>query len=122
MSDFPTYPLTVDGVGYAIAAIPSASEDIAEWLTGLGIRGQLDNACACPIARYLHKALPDAGYVQVDGTDVFIRGTRIDDLGFAEGYEGHPDLPHPVTCFIEDFDSRIYPELIEVTAHADPAA
>lgn len=113
MTDLPTYPLTANGVEMAIADLPGASEDIAECLEGLGIRGVLDNACGCPLAVYFQRVLSGASYIQVDGTDMFIRGTDIDELGIAWPYEGHPDLPSGMTAFVEDFDQGIYPELIE---------
>lgn len=123
MANLPTYPLTVDGVEHAIAAIPGTSEDIAEWLATHDIRGVLDNACGCPLAVYFHRVLPAADYVQVDGTDVLIIGTYIDDLGLGEGFRYHPDLPGGAAWFTEDFDNNVYPELVrEVTPHADPAA
>lgn len=126
MTDLPTYPLTPVGVSEALNALDKGgSEDVARRLTELGIQGQRDNDCACPIGVYLMRVLPDAEYVQVGGGHAYITGIVRDDLGFSWPVVLHVDLPDSITAFVEDFDGGIYPELIESTEEApdvDPAA
>lgn len=127
MADLPTYDLAeVGGVSRALAELDKGgSEDVAARLTELGVVGQKDNDCACPVAVYLGRVLPDAEYVQVGGGHAYITGIVRDDLGFSWPVVVHADLPDSITAFVEDFDGGIYPELIESTEEApdvDPAA
>lgn len=120
MTDLPTYPLTPEGVTEALGALDKGgSEDVAHRLAELGVTGQLDNDCACPIAAYLLKVLPGVEYVQVGGSEAFIRGEVREDVG--AGYiqpwdvTFNADLPDALAAFVEDFDQGMYPELIEPT-------
>lgn len=128
MADLPTYDLAeIGGVSRAFAELDKGgSEDVASRLAELGITGQRDNDCACPIANYLTRVLPDAEYVQVGGGHTYISGVVRDDLGYSWPVVVHADTPDSITAFVEDFDQGIYPELIapieEVSTDADPAA
>lgn len=117
MPDFPTYDLAeIGGVTRALAELDlGGSEDVAQRLAELGITGQRDNDCACPIANYLVRVLPDAEYVQVGGGHAYIRGVVRDDLGYSWPVVVHTETPDSITAFVEDFDGGIYPELIEST-------
>jgi hypothetical protein len=117
MPDLPTYDLgEIGGVSRALAELDKGgSEDVAAVLAELGIVGQRDNDCACPIANYLVRVLPDAEYVQVGGGAAYITGTVRDDLGYSWPVVVHTETPDSITAFVEDFDQGIYPELIEKT-------
>lgn len=113
MPDLSTYPLTPEGVTEALNALPVGSEDIAIRLAEFGIKGQRDNDCACPVAHYLERAIPDAESVTVGGTEAFVCGLVRDDLGFTADVRIHVGFPDGVCAFVEDFDGRKYPDLIE---------
>ncbi|WP_433078965.1 hypothetical protein ACQP1P_38825 [Dactylosporangium sp. CA-052675] len=109
-----TYPLTPEGVERALTALGRTSGAVAGRMAALGIRGQLDNDCDCPIGRYLPAVVPGLERVSVGSTEAFVSGWEHDDLGFTVHFGPmHISLPEAVTDFIEAFDAERYPELIE---------
>lgn len=116
-ADLPTYPLTVEGVEQALAALDKGgSEDVAIRLQELGFRGAPDCEGACPVAQYLLTVVPGLDYALVEASDVFYQGGGIDEDGFYwSTVPWHTTLPDAVSAFVEDFDQGIYPELIEKT-------
>lgn len=115
----PTYPLTPEGVTAALNALPVGSEDIAMRFTELGIKGQRDNDCACPVAAYLLRVVSDAEYVQVGGEAAYIKGIVRETVaaGFIQSFDARlsVNFSDAVSAFVEDFDAGMYPDLIEVT-------
>lgn len=120
MTDLRTYPLTGEGVTAALAELDKGgSEDVAIRLAELGFRGQRDNDCACPLANYLARVVPDAESVTVSGESAYLTGIVREEVdgGFLQSWDVrfHVGLPGAVPAFIEDFDQGLYPELIDKT-------
>lgn len=112
-----TYDLSPAGVAAALADLDKGgSEDVAIRLQELGIRGDKDNDCDCPVARYLIAVVPGIESATVGAETAFVTGivSRVIE-GHVESdslrYVAH--LPESVSAFVEDFDAGCYPELIE---------
>lgn len=76
----------------------NTSEDVANRLRELGIKGRPGSAFHCPIARYLKTefswATVSPGVIRINFIDM-------------------KPMPEHVRQFIRDFDSDLYPDLIE---------
>lgn len=102
MPDPWAFPTPYDGVYDALRRLGSSSEEIADSLAARGIRGRRMEERACPLANYLRDELTvsvqiEVGSVQIDGVDGFM------STAVCDGVED----------FIEDFDDRAYPYLIQ---------
>lgn len=118
MADLRQHPLTDDGVREALKELDKGgSEDVAIRLAELGIKGQRDTDCGCPVAVYLNRVLPDVEYAFVGSEAAFITGVVREEVdgGFINSWDVrlHATLPDSVSAFVEDFDAGCYPELVE---------
>lgn len=115
-----TYSLSEEGVTAALADLDKGgSEDVAIRLAELGILGIQGDDCACPVANYLARALPNVETVTVARGEVYARGTVYEDLdGFPQPLDVllHAELPDSVDAFVADFDAGVYPDLIQEAA------
>jgi hypothetical protein len=78
---------------------------IANHLRKRGIRGIYDNGIACPVARYVH--------AETGGRTVLISASVWMDDDEDATYRGTPDN---VSDFVQMFDMRQYPDLIDEDA------
>jgi hypothetical protein len=126
VTDFPTYPLTVEGIRKAVASLDvDDSYDLAARLQGAGAKGVIGSECNCPIAVRLRQLIPGASQVFVEAETVRVEGSERDTFGFDMPVVVSVTLPDGAQDFIQEFDRGEWPELIESTEEApdvDPAA
>jgi hypothetical protein len=110
-----TFPLTPDGVTAALRTLDVESWEIADRLKALGIKGVIGNECACALAAYIRKLIPQAGTVIVEAESIRIDGYLRDEWGFDEPIFLPGALPDGAIDFVQEFDKGEYPDLIEET-------
>lgn len=108
-----SYPLSVEGVSAALAALGGTATAVALRLYAGGHLGIPGDCKDCPTAHYLRAAFPRALDVTVSEGAV---GVYV-----SPGLELLVLVPDPVTQFIERFDNA---EFLELREHpfAEPAA
>lgn len=92
--------------GERVALLPTTSaDDVADFLVRMGVTGQLQEPCYCPIAEWIGD--PDRR--------IAVMGQRACELYGPPGYEDehYIDLPESVSMFIARFDKYDYPELVK---------
>lgn len=92
-----------DVVPVKLSLLGNTSKEVAASLRAEGVKGRQTEAGACPVAVFLKRKLP-AYYFSVFST-VGVR--QFDD------WEDNIPVPKPVFHFLLDFDSGVYPDLIE---------
>lgn len=83
-------------------------EEIAAFLTGMGIVGYLATASDCPVARYLCQYIPDLEHVLYFSarTSCFEICRQVEEREFIS-------FPDSVRNFIRYFDSGKFPDLVQ---------
>lgn len=89
-------------ISQLLSALGDTPEAVARTLEAKGIKGSRKNPHSCPIARYLRAEGWCVGVFQTIGY-AKVPGSQGDMQSFP--------LPTPVTAFIEQFDSGLYPTL-----------
>lgn len=106
----PEFILRRGKINQALQSVGNTPDEIATFLEGQGVQGQLRNGNLCPMAVYLAK-LFDAYEVEVGMTltKVTLAVEHPDDgTDYMEIQVSHP---HPVTLFVDAFDAGNYPNL-----------
>lgn len=114
-----SYDLSPEGVTAALRTLDAESWEIAEKLTAAGVKGTPMNECKCALAVYIGLLIPDAEAVHVEAEWVRVEGWQRGEHGLdGEPYAQTLRLPGGAQDFVQDFDARHYPELIEEESHA----
>lgn len=114
-----SYDLSPEGVTEALRTLDAGSWEIAEKLRAAGVKGRPMDECRCALAVYIGLLIPEAETVHVEAEWVRVEGWQ----RAAHGLDGEPfsqtlRLPGGAQDFVQDFDARDYPELIEEESHA----
>jgi hypothetical protein len=127
-----TYPPTVQGVTDALDQLGDHPDRIAKELAARNIRGRIGDSSNCPIARYVHRVIPQAIHVTAGSViEVYTwdqMAGMADELPFPvrspavhvqlfhlepSTHEVSRVRPGPVALFIADFDHGAYPDLVD---------
>lgn len=84
--------------------LPNGYRAIARYLEAEGIKGVPENACSCPVARWVRRDM-EIPYVAVTGSVVMVR----DETDLAAMVIGR----HHIRRFVSEFDGGTFPGLVD---------
>lgn len=102
--------ITAPGILSALDGLGQSVGDVTDALLTLGIDGIPERSSQCPIARYLHEVF----HVRFE-----VSGLSIYTCDPAVPGEIEVSTPEPIELFIDAFDQRDIPELIQPDPHSD---
>lgn len=100
-----------------LARLGSDPESVAENLKKAGVKGERSCPKSCPVARYLKKEIPEQEVgINVQPDEVYFLSEE--QIGAGTEYCGNSGkpfvyLPLPVSMFVNQFDRRRYPDLMD---------
>ena len=90
-----------------LTTIGNTSDDVADFMRSLAIKGRRNDETDCPLARLLLR-MPEVEQVAVIDDHVYVWGDALNPIVIT--------LPKPVAEFVTRYDARIYLDLIELPA------
>ena len=111
-----------------LKSLGNSSEEVANSLEKMGIKGECYNADFCPITKAIYQKFPKISkglrtlykityprYVSTVYNDIYVRGSTTIVVTWDDVQTIDPVCPKAVVDFVKEFDIKKYPRLIGKT-------
>lgn len=115
MGDRLSYEFTDTGLRQALDALGTTARAVAGNLEALGFSGRVNEPDCCPVANYLRTSLRGATAACVGKDEDLRLYAQVEDGRRAR--VDAPVVPTAVAEFVRQFDSKLWPDLIEERWH-----